>query len=285
VQTCAPNPAPRALRDDEHITQRPSETVNPKDVSAKDTIDQPTPTEQQLLHALGDDTDGLDPSANENGSNAESQGNSTGDNTAENDPARNLGKPASPEPGESASSPAAGGSGAGAGGGGAPPSTPELPEPPPDAGGPGPGGGGGSEVTPAPRFIVGSDGTIAVNDAISPANVLGPGESVPTSLNIGGPGEDGVYNISPAESSSGSLDLPSQAGEADRFNNPDLLTRPDASQYNAYADEPLDYSHIKDTTDAIDRAQQGFGRGASKTSAWVRLVNELVNFIHNYPRW
>jgi hypothetical protein len=278
------------LRDDEHITQRPSETVNPKDVPAKDTIDQPTPTEQQLLHALGDDTDGLDPSANENGSTAESQGSSTGDNAAENDPARNLGKPANPEPagpgpGESESSPAAGGSGAGAGGGGAPPSTPALPEPPPDAGGPGPGGGGGNEASPAPRFIVGSDGTIAANDAISPANVLGPGESVPSSLNIGGPGEDGVYNISPAESGSGSLDLSNQAGEADRLNNPDLLTRPDSSQYNAYADEPLDYSHIKDTTGAIERAQEGFGRGASKTSAWVRLVNELINFIHNYPRW
>jgi hypothetical protein len=273
------------LRDDEHITQRPSETVNPKDVPAKDTIDQPTPTEQQLLHALGDDTDGLDPSANENGSNAESQGSSTGDNAAENDAARNLGKPANPEPGESESGPAAGGSGAGAGGGGAPPSTPALPEPAPDAGGPGPGGGGGNEVPPAPRFIVGSDGTIAANDAISPANVLGPGESVPTSLNIGAPGEDGVYNISPAQSSGGSLDLSNQAGDVDRLNNPDLLTRPDASQYDAYADEPLDYSHIKDTTGAIDRAQQGFGRGASKTSAWVRLVNEIVNFIHNYPRW
>src|ERR1700733_7570812 len=116
VQTCTPNPAPRALRDDEHITQRPGETVNLKDVSAKDTIDQPTPTEQQLLHALGDDTDGLDPSANENGSNAENQGSSTGDNAADNDAARILGKPANPEPGESESSPAAGGSGAGAGG-------------------------------------------------------------------------------------------------------------------------------------------------------------------------
>jgi hypothetical protein len=72
-----------------------------------------------------------------------------------------------------------------------------------------------------------------VNDAISPANVLGPGESVPSSINTGGPGEDGVYNMSPAQGSIGSLDLPAQAGDVDRFNDPDLLNRPDPWQLNA----------------------------------------------------
>jgi RHS repeat-associated protein len=97
VQTCTPPPAPSSLRNDEHITVHPSETTSLKDVSAKNTINQPTPTEQQLLQALGDDTDGLNPSVNENGSNAASQGSSTGQNTAGNDPAQNLGQPATPQ--------------------------------------------------------------------------------------------------------------------------------------------------------------------------------------------
>jgi len=121
---------------------------------------------------------------------------------------------------------------------------------------------------------------------LSPTNVLAPGESVGSSLNIGWPGEDGVYNISPAESSSsGSLDLSNPADEVNRLNNPNVPYRPESSEFNAYADNHLNFSHITDTTDAIERAQGGFGRGASKTSAWVRLVNEVLSFIHNYPRW
>jgi hypothetical protein len=125
AETCTPNPAPKSLHDDPHITDPPDETVNPKDVSPKDTINEPKPTEQQLLHALGDDTNGLDPSSDENGT---SVGNSdTGDNGPENDPVQNDGKPANPEPNGPSESPSGGGGGGGGGGNPGLPSGPGLP--------------------------------------------------------------------------------------------------------------------------------------------------------------
>jgi RHS repeat-associated protein len=291
VQTCAPPPPPSALHDDPHITDPPHETVNPKEVSPKDTIDEPTPTEQQLLHALGDDTNGLEPSANENGENPGSGnnpgGNNPGDNNPDgngsgNDPANNLGKPASPEPsGPESPSPQAGGGSAG--GGVEPPgNSPAIPEPPEPGGPGGPGGSGGSSVPggnespPGPRFSVGSDGTVAVNDAISPAKVFGPGESVPPSINIGSPGEDGVYNISPPETTSTSLDLSPQTGnEVD-------INPPDTSKQVAYPGEPLDYSNVKETKEAMERSMDGT---RNKQSAWLRLWYEFLKFLGGYPHY
>jgi hypothetical protein len=69
AQTCTPNLAPPSLRDVQHITDLPHDVVLPRDVSRKDTINEPTPTEQQLQRALHDNTTGLQPSTNVNGSN------------------------------------------------------------------------------------------------------------------------------------------------------------------------------------------------------------------------
>jgi len=125
AETCTPNPSPPSLRDDPHITDPPRETVNPKEVSPKDTIDEPIPTEQQLLHELGDDTNGLDPSSDENGT---SVGNGdTGDNGPENDPVKNDGKPELPGPKGPPESPSGGGSPGGGGGGGGNPGFPSGP--------------------------------------------------------------------------------------------------------------------------------------------------------------
>jgi hypothetical protein len=286
VKECSPPSPPDSLKNDQYEPDKPTETTKPRDIPSKDTIIGTPPDEAQLLQQLGDDgINGIDNVYDQNGLEPSA---GAGDEGLTTDPGNDVGKPATPGPSgpetgspESGSPAADAGSGgsAGSGGGGGNPAPPAAPEPPE------PGGPGAGEAPSAPRFTVGSDG--AVVPTISPTNVLGPGESVPPGgLNIGMPGEDGVYNISPAQSSSsGSLDLSNQADEVNRLNNPNVPYRPDPSQLNANADDQLNFSHIKDTTDAIGRAQEGFGRGASKTSAWVRLVNELLNFIHNYPRW
>jgi RHS repeat-associated protein len=270
VQTCTPNPAPKALRDDEHITERPSETVNPKDVPAKDTIDQPTPTEQQLLHALGDDTDGLDPAVNENGSDAEGQGSNTGDNAGENDPARNLGQPANPQPaGPEASSPAAdggsagSGSGGGSGGGGGNPALPAIPEPPEPGG---PGGSGASQVPSGPRFTVGADGTVSDNSVIEPTAVYGPGESyaAPTA------------EVSPAEApasqvSATNIDMINRTiGEAG-------YGRPDPSTWETGTIQRTDTT--PEWERLIQDAVQGTAKGSSKGGAIFQLIARIIGSI------
>lgn len=166
AQTCTPHPAPRSLRDDPHITDPPRDTVNLRDVPAKDTIDQPTPTEQQLLRALGDETDGLEPSANGNGSAAADSGNGTGDNGID-DPAGNAGKPSAPEP----SGPQPGGpapDNPAPGGGNPTPTSPAGPEP---AGAGGPGGGSGAVSGPW------AEGAKAAEDIGTEAVKEGEGEA------------------------------------------------------------------------------------------------------------
>ena len=288
ADTCpAPPPPPSSLHNDPHITDPPRETTNPKDISPKNDINEPIPTEQQLLHALGDDTEGLEPNTNENGENP-GNGNNPADNGSSNDPAKDLGKPANPQPGEGSGpeSPSPEAGGGSSGGGTQPPgNSPAIPEPPePGPEGPGGTGGTGGSVSPGGSgFAVGSDGTVVPDDTISPTQVFGPGESIPPSITTGLPGEDGVSNISPEGSNPTSLALPTEPAAPD-LSNPGMSEPPDASQRVAVADKQLDYSQVRETQEAMERSMDAAKNPrATRQSAWVRLAYEFLKFISGYP--
>ena len=109
-----------------------------------------------------------------------------------------------------------------------------------------------------------SNGTVIDNTVTEPTYVYAPGEP---------------YDIM-QEISNGSLQTPEQA-EVNPLNNPNLGNRP---PLETEVRVQAKYSAPAEQQAAINNAREGFGRGASKTSAWVRIVNEVLNFWYNYPK-
>ena len=74
--SCSPPPAPRSLRDGQHITTHAADTVNPAVIPHRDTIVEATPTLQQLLDQMHLQTAGADTDPGVNGASGQ---NASGD--------------------------------------------------------------------------------------------------------------------------------------------------------------------------------------------------------------
>jgi RHS repeat-associated protein len=277
---CSPPSPPEWLKDDQYEADKPSETTNPKNISAKDTITGEPQTSEEYLEQHEAEVKNLQQELASENSGAET-GNGSGDDSLTRDAGNRAGKPETPQPGPDGANPSAGGEGGeggspsaggegGAGGGGNPPATtPDFPEPPDE-----PSDittkvvdrNGYREVTNSsagPEFIYDNSGADFEAWQQQTLNDIASGNSGSSAASEGPVIESGPGASSPA-------DVVNQA-----------LDRGGMPRVNPYEDgtstQPGVAQDVRNTAQ-VERDMQQAQYGGTKNGTWFELVMRLISY-------
>ncbi len=273
---CSPPSPPDWLKDDQYEADKPSETTNPKNISAKDTITGEPQTSEEYLEQHEAEVKNLQQELASENSGADT-GNGSGDDSLTRDAGNRAGKPSTPEPsGPETGNPASGGEGGspsaggeGGGSGGNPPATsPDVPEPP-------------EQPASTARFSVSSDGT--VTDTASRFSVSADGTvtdlSVPQTSAVGTAPIEPTGIFGPGEAWPGQPAIEAPPTPADVVNN--ALDRAGMSRIDPYEDwSSTQASTVRDVSNTAqtERDMQAAQYGRTGSGTWFEIVMRAISF-------